>query len=84
MARRDVRLPEKIRRRLAQMGLSPDNPNSRPSDMRFRSFAERYTIERASTFREAYLMEDTWRCIQDAKRAYKQIEAVGRTIAEET
>jgi hypothetical protein len=39
--------------------------SARQSDQRFRSFAERFMIERA------------------AKRAYKQIEAVGRSITEE-
>ena len=50
------------------------------SDQRFRSFAERFMIERASTFRPDKIGEDTWTCILDAKRAYKQIEAVGRTV----
>jgi len=56
-------------------------PNLPYSDPRFRSFAERYLIERASTFRTDKIDEDTWKCILDAKRAYKQIEQVGRNIA---
>lgn len=51
-----------------------------PSNTRFRSFAERYLIERATHFRADHIDEDAWRCIQDARRAYKQIEAVGRTV----
>jgi hypothetical protein len=54
------------------------------SDQRFRSFAERFMIERASTFRPDKIDVDTWRCIMDAKRAYKQIEAVGRTIEDDS
>jgi hypothetical protein len=57
--------------------------SARQSDQRFRSFAERFMIERASTFRQDKIDEDTWKCILDAKRAYKQIEAVGRSITEE-
>jgi hypothetical protein len=55
--------------------------NPPPSDTRFRSFAERWLIERAGTFRADRIDEDTWRSIQDAKRAYKQCQAVGRTIS---
>ena len=53
------------------------------SDQRFRSFAERYLIERVRMFRPDKIDEDTWACILDAKRAYKQIKAVGRSITEE-
>jgi hypothetical protein len=59
------------------------NTPRRQSHQRFRSFAERYMIERASTFRADHIDEDTWRCVMDAKRAYKQIEAVGCTITDD-
>jgi hypothetical protein len=59
-------------------------PGTEPkSDQRFRSFAERFMIERASTFRADHIDEDTWKCILDAKRAYKQIEAMGRTVSDD-
>jgi hypothetical protein len=52
----------------------------RQSNARFRSFAERYLIERAGQFRQEHLAEDTWACILDAKRAYNMIGQVGRTV----
>ena len=38
---------------------------------RFRSFAERYVIERASGFKSD---NDAWTAVQDAMRVYKMIE----------
>ena len=38
---------------------------------RFRSFAERYVIERASGFKSD---TDAWTAVQDAMRVYKMIE----------
>ena len=40
---------------------------------RFRSFAERYVIERASSFRTGYEQDDAWTAILDAKAVYHQI-----------
>ena len=40
---------------------------------RFRSFAERYVIERASSFRVGHEKEDAWSAIKDADRIYKMI-----------
>ena len=55
------------------------------SDLRFRSFAERYLIARASYFRldPSGLAEDTWSCILDAKRAYRMIQRTGENIEPE-
>jgi len=53
-------------------------PGPMPSDQRFRSFAERFLIERAGTFRADHIAEDTWLCVQDAKRAYNMIAQAGR------
>lgn len=48
---------------------------------RFRSFTERYLIERASMFRAGHEQQDAWLCIQDAKRIYKMIEqASGNSV----
>lgn len=74
--------------------LSPINPNvgqpaqanvKKPSDQRFRSFAERYMIARAHLFRvpAAELTADTWECVMDAKRAYAMIERAGQNIEPE-
>jgi len=43
---------------------------------RFRSFAERYVIERASTFKGDTEMEDAWNAVERAKTIYKHIENV--------
>src|ERR1035437_10848196 len=43
---------------------------------RFRSFAERYVIERASTFKGETDMEDAWNAVERAKTIYKHIENV--------
>lgn len=40
---------------------------------RFRSFAERYIIERASTFRTGYEREEAWTATLDAKTIYGNI-----------
>lgn len=43
-------------------------------EKRFRSFAERYVIERASTFRSGeHELEDAWSCVERAKKAYGMI-----------
>lgn len=39
----------------------------------FRSFAERYVVERASTFRVGHEDEDGWKAILHSKTIYKQI-----------
>lgn len=38
---------------------------------RFRSFAERYVIERAAQFRADHELEDAWECVSAAKTVYK-------------
>jgi hypothetical protein len=43
---------------------------------RFRSFAERYVIERASTFKADTEMQDAWSAVERAKSIYKHIENV--------
>lgn len=62
------------------------NPNpSRPSDPRFRSFVERYVIERARLFRadpDGH-NEDLWTAMLDAKRAYSLIRRMGQHLETE-
>jgi hypothetical protein len=43
---------------------------------RFRSYAERYIIERAHTFRAGHEKEDAWAALLDAKSTYAQIAGV--------
>ena len=47
---------------------------------RFRSFAERYVIERAASFRKGFEKEDGWEAIQTARSLYKMIEGVGHNM----
>lgn len=64
----------------------PTHGNTKkPSDQRFRSFAERYMIARAHYFSQDphQLAEDTWECILDAKRAYRMIQRTGENIEPE-
>lgn len=55
------------------------------SDQRFRSFCERYLVARAHFFRQdpQGLVEDTWSCILDAKRAYAMIRRTGENLEPE-
>jgi hypothetical protein len=46
---------------------------------RFRSFAERYVIERAREFKTDV---DAWTCIQDAVRVYKMIAQQSTSVSE--
>lgn len=66
--------------------LSAALPNERPSNARFRSFAERYVCARAEFFRvpPKEHMEDQWLCIQDARRAYDMIKQTGRNILDDS
>jgi hypothetical protein len=48
---------------------------------RFRSFAERYVIERASTFKADTEMQDAWSAVERAKSIYKHIENVAEVEA---
>lgn len=64
------------------VGAPQQGTRGKPSDARFRSFAERFMIARAHLFRAdpEGLAEDTWSCILDAKRAYAMIERTGQNI----
>lgn len=44
-----------------------------PDDQRFRSFAERYVITRAATFRVGHEVDDGWAAVLDARQLYKAI-----------
>lgn len=48
---------------------------------RFRSFAERYVIERASLFKGETEMEDAWNAVERAKTIYNHIENVAMVEA---
>lgn len=69
----------------ANVGAPQQGTRGKPSDARFRSFAERFMIARAHLFRadSEGLAEDTWSCILDAKRAYSMIKRTGENIEPE-
>ena len=50
---------------------------------RFRSFAERYVIERAGHWKPGEEDTGAWAAIQDAKRVYQQIALAGEHVQEE-
>jgi hypothetical protein len=49
---------------------------------RFRSFAERYVIERAGTFERGYEQRDAWNAIMDAKTIFGMIGNVDSTVGQ--
>lgn len=59
-------------------------PIPRPMEnrVRFRSFAERYVIERAAHFDKATVSEDGWAAVTEAKTIYAQITAVSEGFGE--
>lgn len=56
-------------------GQTGDIPHSR-----FRSFAERYVIERARTFQQGNELEDAWQATLQARTIYNQIAAVANSV----
>lgn len=44
---------------------------------RFRSFAERYLVARAASFRVGNELQDAWNTVQDASKVYDMIEREG-------
>lgn len=52
---------------------------------RFRSFAERYIVERAATFRDGeHELEDAWKCILAAKSIYNMTDQAANAFRKET
>jgi hypothetical protein len=49
---------------------------------RFRSFCERYLIERAGSFLPGQERQDAWNAVLDANAIYKIIEQQGEVAAE--
>lgn len=51
------------------------------NEERFRSFAERFVLARAPTFRDGKIEDDSWAAILDAKSIYAKIESVSKGFA---
>jgi hypothetical protein len=66
----------------SQSPVAAANQTKKQSNLRFRSFAERYLVTRSAFFRKdaAGLQEDMWSCILDAKTIYKTIGEVGLNV----
>lgn len=54
------------------------------SNQRFRSFAERYLLERCHEWKPEEVEERAWETILQARTLYKKIKEVGRTIGPDT
>lgn len=61
----------------AEQAPPPDNP-------RFRSFAERYIIERCREWKEGEIDESAWKAILEAKSIYNKVKQVSRTLGSDT
>jgi hypothetical protein len=59
-------------------------PVSEQEKARFRSFAERYVIERAQGFPVGHELEHAWAAIEDAKKMYGMIEQASSLLSVET
>jgi hypothetical protein len=51
-----------------------------PSNQRFRSFAERYVIERCRDWPADKVGENAWEAILQARTIYNKVKEVGRTL----
>ena len=54
------------------------------SNQRFRSFAERYIIERCRDWPQGEVDERTWAAILEAKSIYNTVKEVGRTLGDDS
>lgn len=55
-----------------------------PSNTRFRSFCERYIVERCRDWKEGEIDERAWATILEAKSIYNKVREVGRTLTNDT
>lgn len=64
----------------------PGDPNAQqaPDNPRFRSFAERYIIERCREWKEGEIDESSWKAILEAKSIYNKVKQVSRTLGNDT
>lgn len=53
-----------------------------PSNVRFRSFAERYVVERCRDWREDQIDARAWEAILQARSIYNKVKEVGRTVTD--
>jgi hypothetical protein len=51
-----------------------------PSNARFRSFAERYLVERCRDWKESEIDDRAWEAILQARTIYNKVKEVGRTL----
>ena len=54
------------------------------ANTRFRSFAERYIVERCRDWKEGEIDERTWEAILQAKSIYNKVREVSRTLGNDS
>jgi hypothetical protein len=57
-----------------------ENAQQAPSNNRFRSFAERYIVERCRDWKEDDVDARAWEAILQARSIYNKVKEVGRTV----
>lgn len=63
---------------------TPEEDERKPkSNARYRSFAERYVIERAKFFPVGKELEAAWQAGMEARSIYKMLQGLGRTIGDD-
>jgi hypothetical protein len=62
----------------------PENEQQAQSNTRFRSFAERYIVERCRDWKESEIDERAWEAILQARSIYNKVKEVGRTLGPDT
>lgn len=60
--------------------MADEETNMPPDNPRFRSFAERYIIERCREWKEGEINERAWAALLEAKSVYAKVKQVSRTL----
>lgn len=63
---------------------APKEQEQTPSNQRFRSFCERYIVERARDWKEEEVDARAWEAILQARSIYNKVREVGRTLTNDT
>lgn len=75
--------PQGAAQQSPQVAADP-NTQKAQSNNRFRSFAERYIVERCRDWKEGEIDERAWGAILEAKSIYNKVREVGRTLGDDT
>lgn len=61
-----------------------ENQQRMTSNTRFRSFCERYVVERCRDWPQDQIEARAWEAILEARSIYNKVKEVGRTIGDDT